>query len=474
MGVIGDICRKVTGLSTEQIEQLEQLAVLLGIAADLSHAQITVYTKTKSKHFLAIVAQVRPNTSFIEYRPHLLGTTVRATEEPLVWRTMTCGEHISGQREWEIGMDVLEMETHAIRDKAGTVIAVVSFEASHEEARAGAHPVLVEMAFLLLSTSRAKMENIFRRLNARDGIIIVGESGHVVFSNAVAASIYKVLGVGRVVGRRVSDRRSHMKVVQKAIAHGVAQELEIETGDFVFNQRAIPVVVDEKVIRTLFIVSDVTEIKKKEKELLIKSAVIQEIHHRVKNNLQTIASLLSLQARRSSSADVKASLKECINRILSISVIHEFLSQQDVETINVAEVAKNILDSVIQNMMEPDFNIQTVFNGETVILPSDCATSLALAINELIQNSIEHGFVGRREGIIGIDIRSLSDCYQIEIFDNGIGLPPGFDAHSLKSLGIQIITTLIESDLSGKFELKSDGGTRAIITIPHMTEGEGG
>ncbi len=96
---------------------------------------------------------------------------------------------------------------------------------------------------------------------------------------------------------------------------------------------------------------------------------------------------------------------------------------------------------------------------------------MALAINELIQNSIEHGFVGRREGIIGIDIRSLANSYQVEIFDNGIGLPPGFDAHLLKSLGIQIVTTLIESDLSGKFELISDGGTRAIITIPRIIEG---
>jgi two-component sensor histidine kinase/PAS domain-containing protein len=471
VGVSGDICRKSTGLNTEQIEQLEQMTALIGMAADLAHAQITVYARTQSEHFLVIVAQVRPNTSFIEYRPHLLGTTVRVTEEPLVWRTLTRGESISGQREWEIGMDVLEMTTHAIHDRTGDVIAVISFEVSHEESRAGAHHVLVELAFLLLLTSPPPRDDIFRRLNARDGIIIVGEGGHVVFANAVASSIYKVLGVGRVVGRRVSDRRTHMRIVQKAIVQGLSQEVEFEAGGLVINQRAIPIVVAGTVVRTLFIVSDVTEIKKKEKELLVKSAVIQEIHHRVKNNLQTIASLLRLQARRSSSADVKASLKECINRILSISVIHEFLSQQDVETINIAEVAKNILDSVIQNMMEPDFNIQTVFNGETVILPSDCATSLALAINELIQNSIEHGFTGRHEGIIGIDIRSLPNSYQVEIFDDGIGLPPGFDAHSLKSLGIQIVTTLVESDLSGKFELKSEGGTRAIITIPRMIEG---
>ena len=190
MGVSGDICRKSTRLNTEQIEQLEQLTALIGMAADLAHAQITVYVRTQSEHFLAIIAQVCPNTSFIEYRPQLLGTTVRANEEPLVWRTLTRGESISGQREWEIGMDVLEMTTYAIRDGAGDVIAVISFEVSHEEARAGAHHVLVELAFLLLSTSHSQLDDVFRRLNARDGIIIIGEGGHVVFANAVAASIY--------------------------------------------------------------------------------------------------------------------------------------------------------------------------------------------------------------------------------------------------------------------------------------------
>ncbi|MGL5513157.1 MAG: sensor histidine kinase, partial [Sporomusa sp.] len=223
--------------------------------------------------------------------------------------------------------------------------------------------------------------------------------------------------------------------------------------------------------RTVFIISDVTEIRKKEKELLVKSAVIQEIHHRVKNNLQTIASLLRLQARRTCSAEVKAALRESINRILSISVVHEFLSQQDREFIDVAEVTKNILDSVIQNMLEPDFNIETVLNGQTVILPSEQASSLALVINELIQNSIEHGFVGRKEGLIGVDITTTSEGYQVDIYDNGIGLPANFCLDNTSSLGLQIVRTLIENDLGGKFCLFSRTGTHAFITIPKMTEG---
>jgi two-component sensor histidine kinase len=151
--------------------------------------------------------------------------------------------------------------------------------------------------------------------------------------------------------------------------------------------------------------------------------------------------------------------------------VHEFLSQQDAEFIDVAEVARNILDLVIENMLEPDFNIQTVFNGQKMVLPSDQAISLALAINELIQNSIEHGFVGRREGVIGVDIVALKDAFQVDIWDNGIGLPAGFGQQETNSLGLQIIRTLVEHDLGGSFRLVSKNGTRASIIVPRSAEG---
>ena len=306
----------------------------------------------------------------------------------------------------------------------------------------------------------------YRPLAAGDGIIIIDEKGQIIFANPAAVSIYKVLGVGRIVGRRIYDRQVNMRLVQKVVAAKTAEEMEWEAGNIVLVQRAIPIIRDGQVVRTIVIVADITEVKKKEKELLIKSAVIQEIHHRVKNNLQTIASLLRLQARRTKSREVKAALRESVNRILSISVVHEFLSQQDAEYIDVAEVAKNILDMVIQTMLEPDFNLQTVFNGQTVILPSEQASSLALVINELIQNSIEHGFVGRPEGVIGIDISTGQDIYQIKIYDNGIGLPEGFDIQASGSLGLQIVRTLIENDLGGSFNLFAREGTQACITIP--------
>jgi two-component sensor histidine kinase/PAS domain-containing protein len=472
MGIIADVCRKITVLDPEQIEAIDFNAGMLQLVADLAHAQVTVYARARQENFLVIVAQAKSNTSFIQYKPNLLGTTVNSSEEPLVWRTITAGEHITGQREWALGMEVLGMQTLPLYDSNNNTIGVISFEYSVEDATTGDNTIVIETAYMLLTSPRSgTVDAIYRPLSNRDGIIIVDERGQIVFANAAAASIYKVFGLGRMTGRRIYERQVNILLAQKAANTRQPQEAELEIGNIILAQRAIPIVRGNQTVRTIVIVADITEVKKKEKELLVKSAVIQEIHHRVKNNLQTIASLLRLQARRTKSSEVKAALRESVNRILSISIVHEFLSQQDAEYIDVAEVAKNILDLVIQNMLEPDFNIQTVFNGEKIVLPSDQAISLALGINELIQNSIEHGFIGRREGVIGVDMATTKDAYQIEIWDNGIGLPPDFSQRGSSSLGLQIIKTLVEHDLGGTFRLYSENGTHACITVPRSKEG---
>lgn len=471
MSVVSEVCRKITALTPSQIDLLDTTVGLFELSADIAHAQITLYAKARNENYLAIIAQNKPNTSFIQCKPKLLGTTVQMSEEPMVYRTLSSGEAICGQREWALGM-WMEMRTFPIYDDNGCIIAAASFETSLEEAKAEGHNILIETAHILLSDiDKSYDRHIYRSLSASDGILIIDEQGLIVFANAAGSSVYKILGVGSIIGKHIYDRQVNMRLVQKAINEQQPCEIEVEAGNITLVQRAIPIIRSGRIVRTVMIIADVTELKKKEKELLIKSAVIQEIHHRVKNNLQTIASLLRLQSRRTKSQQVKAALRESVNRILSISVVHEFLSQQDAEFIDVAEVAKNILDMVIQNMLEPGFNLQTVFNGETVILPSEQASSLALVINELIQNSIEHGFVGQPEGVIGVDIATLDDTYKIEIYDNGIGMPPDFNPQASGSLGLQIVRTLIESDLGGSFRLYADGGTHACIIIPRKVEG---
>ena len=152
--------------------------------------------------------------------------------------------------------------------------------------------------------------------------------------------------------------------------------------------------------------------------------------------------------------------------------MHEFLSQQDAEHIDVVEVTRNILELVAQNMVDPEFVLETKFTGPDIILPSHQASNLALIVNELILNSLEHAFQQQKTGLIGLDIRRGEQAYFLDLYDNGSGIPEDFDVSRAKSLGLQIVRTLIVDDMGGTFALVKDHGTHARITIPRTLEEE--
>ena len=218
MVVTGDVCRKMTALAPAQIAVLDNISSILGLASDLAHAQVTVYVKSCNENSLVIVAQDKPNTSFVQQKSTVIGTTVYASEEPLIWRTISTSEAIRGQREWALGM-WMEMQVYPVRDASSNVIGAVSFEASMEEAQLESHQLLVETAQLMLATVKIPSSSkSYRSLSASDGIIIVDDQGKIIFANSTADSIYKVLAVGHIVGRRIYERQAHMNLAQKAIA----------------------------------------------------------------------------------------------------------------------------------------------------------------------------------------------------------------------------------------------------------------
>jgi two-component system, sensor histidine kinase PdtaS len=220
----------------------------------------------------------------------------------------------------------------------------------------------------------------------------------------------------------------------------------------------------------LVMLRDVTEERQKEQELRIKTALIQEIHHRVKNNLQTIASLLRLQARRTGSSEVGDVLRQTINRILSIAVVHEFLSYDDSNVIDVKEVCLRIVNEVSQGVLDPEKTIRFVVEGPDLPLPAQQATSCALIVNELLQNAVKHAFAGRSEGRVVVQLRDLGDTLRIDIVDDGRGVGPGFDHRHQSSLGLQIVRTLVREDLRGEFEVtrNEEAGVRATISFPKL------
>ena len=163
-------------------------------------------------------------------------------------------------------------------------------------------------------------------------------------------------------------------------------------------------------------------------------------------------------------------VQDSVNRILSIAVVHEFLSLDVDSFVNVRDVAHQIIREVTQGILAPDKRIAFELLGGSIFLPAQKATSCALVINELLQNAVEHGFASRDDGKITVRLEDAGDELLIEISDNGTGLPPGFTPSQHSSLGLQIVNTLVTEDLKGRFELiggNANGqGVQARVAVP--------
>ena len=338
--IISEKCRRYSNLSGMRINMLQRINKVLPFVADLTYTHIAVYVKAKDDNNFVVVSTIEPHTAFNPFKQILLGKLIPYIQEPLINKCMGSKKSCHGRRELDFGR-FIDMYTFPVIDD-NEVIAVICMEVNSDDAQKDGFSRLMKAARILLENADkntdGNMYSMYKSISSRDGIIITDKDERIIFANMVASRIYHVLGINNLIGCHIFDRQLTMHITKETVLNKSPYEKEIEAGNLIIIKRDIPIMEAGNLVTRIIILSDVTEIRKKDRELLIKSAVIQEIHHRVKNNLQTIASLLRLQSRRSSSPEVKDALRESINRILSISVVHEFLSQQGNENIDVVEL----------------------------------------------------------------------------------------------------------------------------------------
>ena len=472
MDDITRLCRAQTWLTMLQISLLARMAIVFPFLADLAHGELKVYVKAKAPEYFLVIAQQRPHTVYLPGKDSAVGKLVRCIEEPLIKETFQTGKPARGKREWNYG-SMIDMFTFGIHD-GDKVIGVLNFEVDLDKLSIEGYSHLLDAAVAVLYHARHILNpEQFRPITASDGIIITDAHSRIVFADAAAQRIYRVLGVGSLRGGHLFDRQMTQHVTRETVETERPWQKEITAGGLILIRREIVIREGGNLCMRIVIISDVTETRAKDKEIRIKSAVIQEIHHRVKNNLQAIASLLRIQARRAKTAEVKAALKESVNRILSISVVHEYLSQQGSEDIDVQEVMGHIFDLAARNMTDREFTIRTEFRGPRLILPSKCASSVALVLNELVLNAMEHAFTGRKSGLIGLVVQEDENHWHLDFYDDGVGLPEDFETRPRHSLGLTIVQTLVEGDLGGTFSIENDErgpghGTHACLRIPKV------
>ena len=198
-------------------------------------------------------------------------------------------------------------------------------------------------------------------------------------------------------------------------------------------------------------------------QLVTNVAVIREMHHRIKNNLQTVAMLMRLQMADAHKLTTAEVLELNISRIQSIAAVHEELSTKGFRLVDVRDVLRRIAPTTAQMMTAPHQQIVIEVLGEALFLPSKEATALVLVVNELLLNALEHGFAGREVGRVEISLGRTAAEYIVVVRDNGRGLPADYT----KGLGLEIAETLVESDLSGRLRLiPLPTGTEVSVRLP--------
>ncbi|MFC7101805.1 sensor histidine kinase [Nonomuraea rubra] len=286
-----------------------------------------------------------------------------------------------------------------------------------------------------------------------DGLLRLDRAGRVTYASPNALSAYRRLGlhadlVGAELGRVTATLCYSDEPINEdlmIVASGrAAKETEVESGGTIVQLRAIPLIVGGGRIGALVLIRDVTELRRRERELMTKDATIREIHHRVKNNLQTVAALLRLQARRLQVPEGREALEEAVRRVGSIAIVHETLSHAPEEFVDFDEIADRVI-AMAGEVSSPEVGVTPRRVGEFGVLPSLIATPLAMALTELLQNALQHGRPKRLEVVV----EPAHERLNVTVWDDGRGLPGGFDLDSSTSLGLQIVRTLVEGSCPG-------------------------
>jgi two-component sensor histidine kinase len=244
------------------------------------------------------------------------------------------------------------------------------------------------------------------------------------------------------------------------------RDSEVEAQGATVLLRALPLVPGGEPRGALVLMRDVTELRRRDRQILGKDATIREIHHRVKNNLQTVAALLRLQARRLDEPQARAALEESVRRVASIAMVHETLSLALDETVRFDGIADRVL-AMCAEVAAPESAVAVVRRGDFGVLAADLATPLAMVLTELVQNAVEHAAASRIE----VDVERTADALTVVVRDDGQGLPAGFELAASTRLGLKIVRTLVEGELRGTIELAPvrSGGTAARLVVPLAT-----
>ena len=480
MPSMSEVIGQHTDLSEAEREWLWLLVSEWQLFADLSFSDLVLWVADRDENVFWAAAQIRPTTGPTALLDDVVGDLIAYAPEHLVSQAFGTGDITrTSEGKLSAGMPV---DSHAIPVKVGgRVIAVVEQHTSLLGVRA---PSSLEQAYLGTAAELARMitagafpmpgDATILAFSPRvgDGFIRIDAGGCVQY----ALSAYRRLGlIGDLVDEHLPTLTAALlpagpgpvdDSIASVLSGRNARRTELVAGEAHLMVRVIPLINGAERVGAIVLCRDVSDLRRKERQLVTKDATIREIHHRVKNNLQTVAALLRMQARRISSAEARSALTDAMSRVAAIAIVHETLSQTFDETVEFDRVADGLL-RMVGDVAAFEGGVSAVRQGSFGVVSADVATSLAIVITELCQNAVEHGLADT-PGQVRVVPSLTGGRLRVEISDDGRGLPPAFDWRQSRSLGLSIVDTLV-GEMEGSFELgpQPEGpGTRAIVEIP--------
>jgi two-component sensor histidine kinase len=494
MSALTDTLAARTSLSEVQVEHIARLVGEWQLLADLAFADLLLWVpiavpsaEAGSEPAFLCVAQCRPTTGPTAYQHDQVGLVVRGARLAAL-RTAYSEARIFREvdPDWDGDLPI-RREAIPVRHE-GQVIAVIGRDANLAGVRT---PSQLELVYLQSAADLAAMiaDGTFPAPasldegagpRAGDGLVRLEPDGTIIYASPNALSAFNRLGVtGNVLSEPIDaltstvaddpfDASDLAAAVADAIDGGHPASIEVEGGGAVIRFRALPLRPRGETLGALLLMQDVTELRRRDRQIMSKDATIREIHHRVKNNLQTVAALLRLQARRVSVPGARAALEESMRRVQSIALVHETLSVSIDESVDFDEIVDRLL-GMLSDVMGSADRVAVKRDGSFGEIPAEAATALVLVLTELVQNAIEHAFPDDRSGTVAVVADRGRGQLAVEITDDGVGLPDDFPEERSDRLGLQIVRTLVSAELDGSVEFRRhspEGGTSARVTMP--------
>lgn len=466
--MIGTLCREYTLLSQEEISKIREVSKSLQLMADFYESDVFIDVLDKDKNFAIVVDHAIPKDKPSLYKENVVGKKALKENEPGVIRTLETGTVNKDIKALNQENKFVKQRIHPILHEERVVgVVIVEKDISNE----------LEFTFKIdISSANEKSESKeFLKLlkegalianNLHDGILVFDKKGKLVIKNIMADGIYNCLGYESISYGEDFDKLSLDGAKFEDISRifngeedfKQVKEIQVENSYFEISRTFT----NKENLRVIEVIKDISEVKNKEAELVLKSVALKEAHHRVKNSLQTAAALLRSQSRRCKSEEAKGYLEESVNRILAIATTHDLLSKSQGSNIKV----RDALEALIENIKKSWYgtNINIYITGNNFYIGGEKLTGLLLVMNELIQNCYDHAFGDNEEGTIQILIQSHGEDKTIAVVDNGCGFDLGLVNNN--NLGLFIVNSYIKDQLRGTIDINSSKkGTRVILNF---------